>query len=143
MTVGRHILVHTINNLTVSYPGTVSATCIIGMNTVITLTGTRSEHAVDSHIQRIVLATEETTMTQQVSHRPIKCQSCSWSQRGTKVNVSHHGDNPLLRSSGIQIATKSYAALQAKWHRPLSKRFIKSPYSIISRATSIARLEFV
>ena len=28
---------------------------------------------VDSHIQRIVLATEETTMTQQeVSHRPIK-----------------------------------------------------------------------
>ena len=28
---------------------------------------------VDSHIQRIVLATEETTVTQQVSHRPIKC----------------------------------------------------------------------
>ena len=27
---------------------------------------------VDSHIQRIVLATEETTVTQQVSHRPIK-----------------------------------------------------------------------
>ena len=30
---------------------------------------------VDSHIQRIVLATEETTVTQQVSHRPIKRQS--------------------------------------------------------------------
>ena len=29
---------------------------------------------VDSHIQRIVLATEETTVTQQISHRPIKCQ---------------------------------------------------------------------
>ena len=29
---------------------------------------------VDSHIQRIVLATEETTVTQQVSHRPIKCR---------------------------------------------------------------------
>ena len=28
----------------------------------------------DSRIQRIVLATEETTVTQQVSHRPIKCQ---------------------------------------------------------------------
>ena len=68
---------------------------------------------VDSHIQRIVLATEETTVTQQVSHRPIKCQSRSWSQRGTKVNGSHHGDNPLLRPTGIQIATKSYAALQA------------------------------
>ena len=68
---------------------------------------------VDSHIQRIVLATEETTVTQQVSHRPIKCQSCLWSQGGTKVNGSHHGDNPLLRPTGIQIATKSYAALQA------------------------------
>ena len=68
---------------------------------------------VDSHIQRIVLVTEETTVTQQVSHRPIKCQSRLWSQRGTKVNGSHHGDNPLLRPTGIQIATKSYAALQA------------------------------
>ena len=68
---------------------------------------------VDSHIQRIVLATEETTVTQQVSPRPIKCQSRLWSQRSTKVNGSHHGDNPLLRPTGIQIATKSYAALQA------------------------------
>ena len=68
---------------------------------------------VDSHIQRIVLATEETTVTQQVSPRPIKCKSRLWSQRGTKVNGSHHGDNPLLRPTGIQIATKSYAALQA------------------------------
>ena len=68
---------------------------------------------VDSHIQRIVLATEETTVTQQVSHRPVKCQSRLWSQRGKKVNGSHHGDNPLLRPTGIQIATKSYAALQA------------------------------
>ena len=68
---------------------------------------------VDAPFQRIVLATEETTVTQQVSHRPIKCQSRLWSQRGTKVNGSHHGDNPLLRPTGIQIATKSYAALQA------------------------------
>ena len=69
---------------------------------------------VDSHIQRILLATEETMVTQQVRHRPIKCQSrCLWSQRGTKVNGSHRGDNPLHRPSGIQIATKSYATLQA------------------------------
>ena len=68
---------------------------------------------VDSYIQRIVLATEETTETQQVSHRPIKCQPRLWPQRGTKVNGSHHGENPLLRPTGIQIATKSYAALQA------------------------------
>ena len=41
------------------------------------------------------------------------CQSGTWSQRGTKVNRSHHGDNPLLRPTGIQIATKSYTTLQA------------------------------
>ena len=52
-------------------------------------------------------------MAQQVSHRPIKCQYPLWSQTGTKVNGSHHGDNPLLRPTGIQIATKSYATLQA------------------------------
>ena len=68
---------------------------------------------VDSHVQRIVLAAEETTVTQQVSRRPIKCQSRLWSQRGTKVNGSHHGDNSLLRPTGIQITTKSYATLQA------------------------------
>ena len=68
---------------------------------------------VDSHIQRIVLATEETTVTQQVSHRPIKFQSRLWSQRGTKVNGSHHGGNPLLRPAGVQMATKRYATLQS------------------------------
>ena len=41
------------------------------------------------------------------------CQSGTWSQTGIKVNGSHHGDNPLLRPAGIQIATKSYATLQA------------------------------
>ena len=40
-------------------------------------------------------------------------KSRSWSQRGTKVNGSHRGDNPLLRPTGIQIATKRYATLQA------------------------------
>ena len=39
-------------------------------------------------------------------------QSGTWSQRGTKVNGSYHGDSPLLRPTGIQIATKSYATLQ-------------------------------
>ena len=41
------------------------------------------------------------------------CQSGTWSQRGTRLNGSHHGDNPLLRPTGIQIATKSCATLQA------------------------------
>ena len=68
---------------------------------------------VDSHIQRIVLATEETMVTQQVSHRSIKRQSRLRSQGGMKVNGPHHDDNPLLRPTGIQIATKSFATLQA------------------------------
>ena len=90
---------------------------------------------VDSHIQRIVLATEETTVTQQVSHRPIKRQSRLWSQRGTKVNGSHHGDNPLLRPTGIQIATKSYAALQAM--APTNSKTVHQTSLLHSRATSI------
>ena len=90
---------------------------------------------VDSHIQRIVLATEETTVTQQVSHRPIKRQSRLWSQRGTKVNRSHHGDNPLLRPTGIQIATKSYAALQAM--APTNIKTVHQTSLLHSRATSI------
>ena len=56
------------------------------------------------------------TLTDRASTIPSNirgCQSGTWSQRGTKVNESHHGDNPLLRPTGIQIATKSYATLQA------------------------------
>ena len=53
------------------------------------------------------ITTITAVVTQQVNHRPIKCQSRLWSQSGTKINRSHHGDNPLLRPTGIQIATKS------------------------------------
>ena len=99
--------------------------------------------------------------------------------RGTKVNGSHYGDNPLLKPTektgnvGYELQflesevrsyrenclmccvsnkvfkrdskrffllfevnrKASYAILNKKWFRPISKRFIKSPYSI-SRATS-------
>ena len=41
----------------------------------------------------------------------------------------HHGNNPLLRPTGIQIATKSYATLKAMAPTNL-KRLIKPPYSI-------------
>ena len=68
---------------------------------------------VGSHIQRIVLAPEDTTVTQQISHRLIECQFRLWSLRGTELNGSHHGDNPLVKPTGIQIATGSYAILQA------------------------------
>ena len=72
---------------------------------------------VNSHIQRINLATEETTMIQQVSHRPIKCQSRSWPQRCTTVKGSHHGDSPLLKPTGIQIATKPMPGTTKREHR--------------------------
>ena len=36
------------------------------------------------------LSLQLTKVTQQVSHRPIKCQLRAWSERGTKVNGSHH-----------------------------------------------------
>ena len=52
----------------------------------------------DSHIQRIVLATEETTVTQQVSHRPIKCQSRLWSHKFRFFFKQQHCDNPLVPS---------------------------------------------
>ena len=90
---------------------------------------------VDSHIQHIFLATEETTMTQQVSHRPIQCQSRLWSQKGTKVNGSNHGNNPLLIPTGIQSPTCQVLRPYKQWHQPMSKQFIKPPYSI-PRATS-------
>ena len=56
--------------------------------------------------KRIVLATEETTVTQQVSHRPIKCQSRLWSQRGTKINGSHHGDTRYSDQQGSKSRQK-------------------------------------
>ena len=75
---------------------------------------------IDSHIQHIVLATEETTVTQQVSHRPIKCQSRSCSQRVTMVNGSHNGQSPLLKPTGIQLTTKSMLGTANGEHRKLT-----------------------
>ena len=66
-------------------------------------------------------------------------QSGTWSQRGTKVNGSHRGDNPLLRPTGIQIATKSYATLQAM--APTNKKTVHqtsfTPYPEQPRSTRI------
>ena len=86
----------------------------------------------------IVLATasEETTVTQEVSHRPIKWQSRLWSQRGIKVNRSHRGDNPLLRPTGIQLTTKRYATLQAMAPTNVKTTHQTSLFRI-ERATSI------
>ena len=78
----------------------------------------------DSHIQRTVLAAEETTATQQLSRRPIKCQSRLWSQRGTKANGSHHGDSPLLRPTGMPLLVVGYSLSVAHvWLAPGSQHY--------------------
>ena len=82
------------------------------------------------------------TLTDRASTIPSNirgCQSGTWSQRGTKVNGSHHGDNPLLRPTGIQIATKSYATLQAM--APTNNKTVSqtsfTPYREQARSTQI------
>ena len=71
------------------------------------------------------------TLTDRASTIPSNirgCQSGTWSQRGTKVNRSHHGDNPLIRPTGIQIATKTCATLQAMAPTN-SKRVHQTPFT--------------
>ena len=71
------------------------------------------------------------TLTDRASTIPSNirgCQSGTWSQRGTKVNGSHHGDNPLQYSD--QQGSKSrqkVMRLYKRWHRPIAKGFIKLP----------------
>ena len=79
--------------------------------------------------KRTVVVVVVFTLTDRASTIPSNirgCQSSTWSQRGTKVNGSHHGDNPLFRPTGIQIATK-VMRLYKRWHRPIAKRFTKLP----------------
>ena len=66
-----------------------------------------------SRIHRTVLATEETTVTQQVSHRAIKCQSRLWSQRGTKVNGSHHGCSDDLKPGDCEVVVDVWTGTSA------------------------------
>ena len=68
------------------------------------------DHGLDFFTSAYVVVVVFFTLTDRASTIPSNirgCQPGTWSQRGTKVNGSHHGDNPLLRPTGIQIATKS------------------------------------
>ena len=70
-----------------------------------------------------VLATEETTVTQEVSHRPIKCQS--------RLACGHK--EVVRRSTGHIMVTTRFSDQQGsksrqklmrlykQWHRPMSK----------------------
>ena len=73
------------------------------------------------------------TLTDRASTIPSNirgCQSGTWSQRGTKVNGSHHGDNPRYSDQQGSKSRQKVMRLYRRWHRPISKRFIKPPYSI-------------
>ena len=85
-------------------------------------------------ILRIVLANKQTTATQQVTHRHIKCQSRLWSRRGTKVNGHIMVTTRYSEQQGSKSRQK-VVRLYKHWNRPISKRFIKPPYSL--RAASI------
>ena len=94
------------------------------------------------HQYYVVVVVVFFTLTDRASSIPSNirgCQSDTWSQRGTKVNGSHHGDNPLLRPTGIQIATKSFATLQAM--APTNKKTVHrtsfTPYREQPRSTRI------
>ena len=77
-----------------------------------------------------------------ILHSNIRgCQSGTWSQRGTKVNGSHHGDNPLLRPTGIQIATKSYATLQAM--APTNNKTVHQTSFLLHTESSLDWLELL
>ena len=49
----------------------------------------------------------------------VKCQFHPWSQRGTQVSGLRHGGKPLLRPTGIQIATKPLPGPTNREHRKL------------------------
>ena len=69
------------------------------------------------------------TLTDRASTIPSNirgCQSGKWSQRGTKVNGSHPGDNPLLGPTGSKSRQK-VRRLYKRWHLPITKRYIKPP----------------
>ena len=78
------------------------------------------------------------TLTDRAStiHSNIRgCQSGTWSQRVTKVNGSHMVTTRCSDQQGSK-SRQNVMRLYKQWPRPISKRFIKPPYSI-SRAASI------
>ena len=55
---------------------------------------------VDSHIQRIVLATEETTVTQQVNHRPVVAVFFTLTDRASTIPNNTRGCQSGTWSAG-------------------------------------------
>ena len=75
------------------------STTVIMLPCMLTRGGTRL--FLDSNIQHFILATYETTMIQQVSYRPIKCQSWLWPQE-LRRQSARHIKVKALKPTGIQ-----------------------------------------
>ena len=93
---------------------------------------------VDLHIQRIVLATtEETTVTQQVSHRPTRYQIMP-----IPLVVTKRCGGQRVSSSWSK-SRQELMRYYKQWHRPKSKRFIKPPYLLHKIESSLDRPELL
>ena len=79
---------------------------------------------VDSHIQRIVLAIEETTVTLQVSAIDLSNANPARGHNEVRrsTDQSHHGDSPLLRPTGIHIAAIFLPGPTNQEHRKRSRQ---------------------
>ena len=78
-------------------------------------------------IKEVVVVVVFFTLTDRAStiHSNTRgCQSGTWSQKGTKVNGSHHGDTRYSDQQGSKSRQK-VMRLYKRWHRPITKRFIK------------------
>ena len=97
---------------------------------------------VDSHVQRIVLATEETTVIQQVSHIDLSNANPACGHKEVRRSTGHimvttrYADQPGSKSR------QKVLWLYKQWHRPISERFIKHPYSIYIES-NLDRLEML
>ena len=71
------------------------------------------------HVQRIVLLQlkKPRRHNKSASDLPKMLIPLMVTKRYTKVNGSHHGDSPLLKPTGIQIATKALPGPANREHR--------------------------
>ena len=118
------------------------ALCMYCMQCAVQLRGLLPDIVALTVVVVVVVVFTSTDRASTIPSNIRGCQSGTWSQRGTKVNRSHHGDNPLLRPTGIQIATKSYATLQAM--APTNSKTVHqtsfTPYREQPRSTRILRV---
>ena len=74
---------------------------------------------IDSYIQHFILATEETTVKQQVSYRLSHANPGRGNQELQQSAGQINGESPLLKPTGIQLATNFMLSTTNGEHRKL------------------------